>query len=174
VHLDHRRQLGGRHRAGHGLHGGVDDARELRDRALFAPATARRKVYVLDEVHMASTAAFNALLKLIEEPPEHVLFAMATTDPQKVLPTILSRVQRLDLRRVSAGDVADHVRKVCADEGYEIEDGAVDAVVRAGEGSVRDTLSVLEQVLAYAGERSPPRPSPRCWATPPPTGSSTP
>ncbi len=133
-------------------HGGVDDARELRERALFAPASARRKVYILDEVHMASTAAFNALLKLIEEPPPHVLFAMATTDPQKVLPTILSRVQRLDLRRVAAGEVAAHVRRICAAEGYEMDDGAVDAVVRAGDGSVRDTLSVLEQVLAFAGE----------------------
>jgi DNA polymerase III subunit gamma/tau len=132
-------------------HGGVDDARELRDRALFAPASARRKVYILDEVHMASTAAFNALLKLIEEPPAHVLFAMATTDPQKVIPTILSRVQRLDLRRVSALEVAAHVRSICATEGYTIEDGAVDAVVRAGDGSVRDTLSILEQVLAFSG-----------------------
>jgi DNA polymerase III subunit gamma/tau len=132
-------------------HGGVDDARELRDRALFAPARARRKVYILDEVHMASTAAFNALLKLIEEPPGHVLFAMATTDPQKVIPTILSRVQRLDLRRVPASEVAAHVRVICEAEGYAIEPDAVDAVVRAGDGSVRDTLSILEQVLAYAG-----------------------
>ncbi len=132
-------------------HGGVDDARELRDRALFAPANSRRRVYILDEVHMASTAAFNALLKLIEEPPEHILFAMATTDPQKVLPTILSRVQRLDLRRVAAGEVADHVRRICAAEQFTIDDGALDAVVRAGDGSVRDTLSVLEQVLAFAG-----------------------
>ncbi len=132
-------------------HGGVDDARELRDRALFAPARARRKVYILDEVHMASTAAFNALLKLIEEPPDHVLFAMATTDPQKVIPTILSRVQRLDLRRVAAPEVAAHVRTICEAEGYAIDAGAVEAVVRAGDGSVRDTLSILEQVLAYAG-----------------------
>jgi DNA polymerase III subunit gamma/tau len=132
-------------------HGGVDDARELRDRALFAPASARRKIYILDEVHMASTAAFNALLKLIEEPPSHVLFAMATTDPQKVLPTIMSRVQRLDLRRVAAPEVATLVRELCAEEGYTIEDGAVEAVVRAGDGSVRDTLSVLEQILAFAG-----------------------
>ena len=133
-------------------HGGVDDARDLRDRALFAPATARRKVYILDEVHMASTAAFNALLKLIEEPPEHVLFAMATTDPQKVLPTIMSRVQRLDLRRVPADDVAANVRELCRLEGYSIEEDAVDAVVRAGDGSVRDTQSVLEQVLAFTGQ----------------------
>ena len=131
-------------------HGGVDDARELRDRALFAPAGSRRKVYILDEVHMASTAAFNALLKLLEEPPAHVLFAMATTDPQKVIPTILSRVQRLDLRRVAAADLAAHVRRVCEAEGYAITDDALEAVVTAGDGSVRDALSVLEQVLAYA------------------------
>ena len=132
-------------------HGGVDDARDLRERAQFAPTTGRRKVYILDEVHMASTAAFNALLKLIEEPPGHVLFAMATTDPQKVLPTILSRVQRLDLRRVDAEDVAAHVVRVVTAEGTTIDPAAVDAVVRAGDGSVRDTLSILEQVLAFAG-----------------------
>jgi DNA polymerase III subunit gamma/tau len=132
-------------------HGGVDDARDLRERAQFAPTMGRRKVYILDEVHMASTAAFNALLKLIEEPPGHVLFAMATTDPQKVLPTILSRVQRLDLRRVDAEDVAAHVVRLVTAEGATIEEAAVDAVVRAGDGSVRDTLSILEQVLAFAG-----------------------
>jgi DNA polymerase III subunit gamma/tau len=132
-------------------HGGVDDARDLRERAQFAPTTGRRKVYILDEVHMASTAAFNALLKLIEEPPGHVMFAMATTDPQKVLPTILSRVQRLDLRRVDAEDVAAHVVRIVTAEGSTIEEAAVDAVVRAGDGSVRDTLSILEQVLAFAG-----------------------
>ena len=132
-------------------HGGVDDARDLRERAQFAPTTGRRKVYILDEVHMASTAAFNALLKLIEEPPGHVMFAMATTDPQKVLPTILSRVQRLDLRRVDAEDVAAHVVRIVTAEGSTIEEAAVDAVVRAGDGSVRDTLSSLEQVLAFAG-----------------------
>jgi len=132
-------------------HGGVDDARDLRERAQFAPTAGRRKVYILDEVHMASTAAFNALLKLIEEPPGHVLFAMATTDPQKVLPTILSRVQRLDLRRVDAEDVAAHVVRIVTAEGTTIDAAAVDAVVRAGDGSVRDTLSILEQVLAFAG-----------------------
>lgn len=131
-------------------HGGVDDARELRDRARFSPASARRKVYILDEVHMASTAAFNALLKLIEEPPAHVLFAMATTDPQKVLPTIMSRVQRLDLRRVGAIDVARRVASLVEREGGTIDQAALDAVVRAGDGSLRDTESVLEQVLSYA------------------------
>ena len=131
-------------------HGGVDDARDLRERAQFAPSVGRRRVYILDEVHMASTAAFNALLKLIEEPPGHVLFAMATTDPQKVLPTILSRVQRLDLRRVAAEDVAAHVVRIVGAEGRAIDEDAVEAVVRAGDGSVRDTLSILEQVLAFA------------------------
>ncbi len=130
-------------------HGGVDDARELRERALFAPASARRKVYILDEVHMASSAAFNALLKLIEEPPAHVLFTMATTDPQKVIPTIMSRVQRLDMRRVSATDVGAHAVALAEREGYSLDEDAVDAVVRAGDGSVRDTLSILEQVLAF-------------------------
>ena len=132
-------------------HGGVDDARDLRERAQFAPTTGRRKVYILDEVHMASTAAFNALLKLIEEPPGHVMFAMATTDPQKVLPTILSRVQRLDLRRVEAEALGAHVVRIVAAEGTTIDELAVDAVVRSGDGSVRDTLSILEQVLAFAG-----------------------
>lgn len=131
-------------------HGGVEDARELRDRARFSPASARRKVYILDEVHMASNAAFNALLKLIEEPPSHVLFAMATTDPQKVLPTIMSRVQRLDLRRVGATDVAGRVTDLVTREGATIDKAAIDAVVRAGDGSLRDTESVLEQVLSYS------------------------
>ena len=117
-------------------HGGVDDARDLRERAQFAPTTGRRKVYILDEVHMASTAAFNALLKLIEEPPAHVLFAMATTDPQKVLPTILSRVQRLDLRRVDAEDVAAHVVRIVTAEGGTIEESAVDAVVKKVEEEI--------------------------------------
>ncbi|MGH3442282.1 MAG: DNA polymerase III subunit gamma/tau, partial [Nitriliruptorales bacterium] len=132
-------------------HGGVDDARELRERALFSPARTRRKVYILDEVHMASSAAFNALLKLLEEPPGHVIFAMATTDPQKVIPTIMSRVQRLDLRRVPSVETAEHVRRIAGLEEVTIDDAAIEAVVRAGDGSVRDTLSVLDQVLSFAG-----------------------
>jgi DNA polymerase-3 subunit gamma/tau len=131
-------------------HGGVEDARELRERAVFAPATARRKVYILDEVHMASTAAFNALLKLIEEPPAHVLFAMATTDPQKIPATILSRVQRLDLRRVEPADVRTLVSKIIHSEGATVTDDALDVLVDKGDGSVRDTLTLTEQVLAYS------------------------
>lgn len=129
-------------------HGGVEDARELRERAVFAPATARRKVYILDEVHMASTAAFNALLKLIEEPPAHVLFAMATTDPQKIPATILSRVQRLDLRRIEATELKAHLSGIVQAEGATITDDALDALVDKGDGSVRDTLTLTEQVLA--------------------------
>lgn len=131
-------------------HGGVEDARELRERAVFAPATARRKVYILDEVHMASTAAFNALLKLIEEPPGHVLFAMATTDPQKIPATILSRVQRLDLRRVDTAVLKTHVAQIIASEGATVTDDALDVLVEKGDGSVRDTLTITEQVLAYS------------------------
>ena len=133
-------------------HGGVDDARELRDRAVFAPASARKKVYILDEVHMASTAAFNALLKVVEEPPSHVLFAMATTDPQKVLPTIMSRVQRLDLRRIPAPVLTDHLTRIGEEEGFTLDEEAAAGVVAAGDGSARDTMSVLEQVLAFASD----------------------
>ena len=133
-------------------HGGVDDARELRDRAVFAPASARKKVYILDEVHMASTAAFNALLKVVEEPPSHVLFAMATTDPQKVLPTIMSRVQRLDLRRIPAPVLTDHLTRIGEEENFTLDEEAAAGVVAAGDGSARDTMSVLEQVLAFASD----------------------
>ncbi len=133
-------------------HGGVDDARELRDRAVFAPASARKKVYILDEVHMASTAAFNALLKVVEEPPGHVLFAMATTDPQKVLPTIMSRVQRLDLRRIPAPVLTEHLENIGQAEGFTLDPDAAAGVVAAGDGSARDTMSVLEQVLAFASD----------------------
>ena len=134
-------------------HGGVEDARELRERAVFAPATARRKVYILDEVHMASTAAFNALLKLIEEPPGHVLFAMATTDPQKIPATILSRVQRLDLRRIEPADVRTHLAAIIQNEGATVTEDALDALVDKGDGSIRDTLTLTEQVLAYSASQ---------------------
>lgn len=134
-------------------HGGVEDARELRERAIFAPATARRKVYILDEVHMASTAAFNALLKLIEEPPGHVLFCMATTDPQKIPATILSRVQRLDLRRVESADVRVHLAAIIQNEGATVTDDALDALIDKGDGSIRDTLTLTEQVIAYSANQ---------------------
>lgn len=134
-------------------HGGVDDVRDLRDRVAFAPAAARTKVYIVDECHMLSTAGWNAFLKTVEEPPGHVVFVFATTEPHKVLDTILSRTQRFDFKRVAAGALAGHVQALGAAEGLEFAAGAVDLVVRAGDGSVRDTLSVLDQVTAFTGAR---------------------
>ena len=132
-------------------HGGVDDVRDLRDRVAFAPASARMKVYIVDECHMLSTAGWNAFLKTVEEPPGHVLFVFATTEPHKVLATILSRTQRFDFKRVPADLLGGHVRNLCGQEGVSIEPDAVELVVRAGDGSVRDTLSVLDQVMAFTG-----------------------
>lgn len=132
-------------------HGGVDDVRDLRDRVAFAPASARTKVYIVDECHMLSTAGWNAFLKTVEEPPGHVVFVFATTEPHKVLPTILSRTQRFDFKRVAADALARHVEEIGAREGITFEPGAVELVVRAGDGSVRDTLSVLDQVVAFTG-----------------------
>ena len=132
-------------------HGGVDDVRDLRDRVAYAPAQARRKVYIVDECHMLSTAGWNAFLKTVEEPPGHVLFVFATTEPHKVLPTILSRTQRFDFRRVTAATLTSHVEEIARQEGLSLTAGAVELLVRAGDGSVRDTLSVLEQVVAFTG-----------------------
>lgn len=132
-------------------HGGVDDVRDLRDRVAFAPASARKKVYIVDECHMLSTAGWNAFLKTVEEPPGHVVFVFATTEPHKVLETILSRTQRFDFRRVGADVLAAHARDLAAREGLELEPGVVELIVAAGDGSVRDTLSVLDQVVSFTG-----------------------
>ena len=132
-------------------HGGVDDVRDLRDRVAFAPAQARLKVYIVDECHMLSTAGWNAFLKTVEEPPGHVVFVFATTEPHKVLPTILSRTQRFDFKRVDALTLASLSGDLAEREDLALEDGALDLIVRAGDGSVRDTLSVLEQVVAFTG-----------------------
>ena len=132
-------------------HGGVDDVRELRDRVAFAPASARMKVYIVDECHMLSTAGWNAFLKTVEEPPGHVLFVFATTEPHKVLETILSRTQRFDFKRIGADELGAHLESVGRREGLSFGPGAIDLLVRAGDGSARDTLSVLEQVTAFTG-----------------------
>jgi DNA polymerase III subunit gamma/tau len=134
-------------------HGGVDDVRDLRDRVAFAPASARMKVYIVDECHMLSPAGWNAFLKTVEEPPGHVVFVFATTEPHKVLPTILSRTQRFDFKRLSAADLARHVAMIGEREHLEFEPGAIDLIVRAGDGSARDTLSVLDQVIAFTGTK---------------------
>jgi DNA polymerase III subunit gamma/tau len=131
-------------------HTGVDDVRQINDSVRYAPASARYKVYIIDEVHMLSTAAFNAFLKTLEEPPEHAKFVFATTEIRKVPITVLSRCQRFDLRRVEADVLMAHLASIAAKEGVEIEPEALGIIARAAEGSVRDSLSLLDQAIAHA------------------------
>lgn len=132
-------------------HGGVDDTRDLRERAVFAPAHSRYKVYIIDEAHMVTTAGFNALLKLVEEPPEHVRFIFATTEADKVLPTIRSRTHHYGFRLVPTRILQTHLARVCEAEGIPSEAAALTLIARAGAGSVRDSLSILGQVVAGSG-----------------------
>lgn len=129
---------------------GVDNMRELIDGVRYRPASARYKVYIIDEVHMLSKSAFNALLKTLEEPPEHVIFIFATTEIRKVPITVLSRCQRFDLRRVPVETLVGHFADICKKEGAEITDGALHIIARAADGSVRDGLSLLDQAIAHA------------------------
>ncbi|WP_298260760.1 DNA polymerase III subunit gamma/tau, partial [Bradyrhizobium sp.] len=131
-------------------HTGVDDVRQINDSVRYAPASARYKVYIIDEVHMLSTAAFNAFLKTLEEPPEHAKFVFATTEIRKVPVTVLSRCQRFDLRRVEADVLMAHLANISAKEGVEVEGEALGIIARAAEGSVRDSLSLLDQAIAHA------------------------
>ena len=131
-------------------HNGVDDVRQINDAVRYAPVSARYKVYILDEVHMLSTAAFNALLKTLEEPPPHVKFVFATTEIRKVPITILSRCQRFDLRRVEAGVLVNHLASICTKEAIEADPDALALIARAAEGSVRDALSLLDQAFSHA------------------------
>jgi DNA polymerase III subunit gamma/tau len=133
-------------------HGGVDDARDLREKAFFAPVRDRYKVYIIDEAHMVTTQGFNALLKLVEEPPPHLRFIFATTEPDKVLPTIRSRTHHYPFRLIPPRLLSDYLSQLAAEEGVAIEPAALPLVVRAGAGSARDTLSVLDQLLGGAGE----------------------
>lgn len=133
-------------------HGGVDDARELRERATFAPARDRYKVFIIDEAHMVTSAGFNALLKLVEEPPEHVKFVFATTEPDKVIGTIRSRTHHYPFRLIPPQVLGPYLAQVCEAEGVPVGDGVLPLVVRAGGGSARDSLSVLDQLMAGAGE----------------------
>ena len=130
---------------------GVENMRELLDGVRYAPATARYKVYIIDEVHMLSAGAFNALLKTLEEPPDHAKFIFATTEIRKVPITVLSRCQRFDLRRVDAGILAEHLGGICAKEDVRISDEGLSMIARAAEGSVRDGLSLLDQAIVQAG-----------------------
>lgn len=133
-------------------HGGVDDARDLRERAFFAPVHSRYKIFILDEAHMVTSAGFNALLKVVEEPPEHLKFIFATTEPEKVIGTIRSRTHHYPFRLVPPGTLRDYLAQVCEREQIAVEDSVFPLVVRSGAGSVRDSMSVMDQLLAGAGE----------------------
>ncbi|PSR00502.1 MAG: DNA polymerase III subunit gamma/tau [Bacteroidetes bacterium QS_9_68_14] len=130
----------------------VDDIRELRETVRVPPQGTKKKVYIIDEVHMLSKQAFNALLKTLEEPPPHVLFIFATTEPHKVLPTILSRCQRFDFRRVPAGRIAQHLRWICKQEGVDADEGALMLLARKGNGALRDALSAFDQAVSLCGD----------------------
>ncbi|WP_327269063.1 DNA polymerase III subunit gamma and tau [Streptomyces sp. NBC_01218] len=133
-------------------HGGVDDARDLREKAFFGPASSRYKIYIIDEAHMVTPAGFNALLKVVEEPPEHLKFIFATTEPEKVIGTIRSRTHHYPFRLVPPGTLRSYLAEVCGKENSAVEDGVLPLVVRAGAGSVRDSMSVMDQLLAGAGD----------------------
>ena len=131
----------------------VEDIRQLRDRVGFAPAMGKTKVYILDEAHMLTREAWNAFLKTLEEPPPSTVFVLATTEPHKVMPTIVDRCQRFDFQRPAPEQIAEVLRRVAAAESIEIADGAVAAVARAASGSFRDALGTLDQLVAYGGKR---------------------
>jgi DNA polymerase-3 subunit gamma/tau len=131
---------------------GVDNIRELRESAKYAAARSRYKIFIIDEVHMLSTSAFNALLKILEEPPSHVVFIMATTERHKVPATILSRCQQFIFRTISPAEIQGHLRQIAAREGIKIEDRALSYIVKAAEGSMRDAQSLLDQIIAFSGQ----------------------
>jgi DNA polymerase-3 subunit gamma/tau len=130
----------------------VDDVRELRDKVGFRPSEGRYKVYIIDEVHMLSGPAFNALLKTLEEPPPHVRFILATTEPHKIPATVLSRCQRFDFRRIPAPEIAGHLRHIVTDEGFKAEDEALMAIARSAQGCMRDAVSLLDQMFSFGDE----------------------
>src|SRR6266567_1647134 len=133
-------------------HGGIDDARDLRERAFYSPVAARYKIYIIDEAHMVTGAGFNALLKLVEEPPPHLKFVFATTEPEKVIPTIRSRTHHYPFRLVPPAVLRELLEEILAAEGLTYEPAVLPVVIRAGGGSVRDSLSVLDQLIAGADE----------------------
>jgi DNA polymerase-3 subunit gamma/tau len=130
---------------------GVEQVRELRETVKYAPAASRFKIYIIDEVHMLSTAAFNALLKTLEEPPAHVKFMFATTEPEKVLPTILSRCQRFDLRRIPLPLIVRHIASIAQQEKVKVDDNALHAIARGADGCMRDAESTLDQLISFCG-----------------------
>ena len=133
---------------------GVDNIRQLREEAYFMPSVAKYRVYILDECHMLSPGAVNALLKILEEPPEHVIFSLATTEIHKVLPTILSRCQRFDFKRIKSRVIADRLLYICGQEGLSLSDDAALLIARLADGGMRDALSLLDLCASYSGEIS--------------------
>ncbi|MCU9615357.1 DNA polymerase III subunit gamma/tau [Caldibacillus lycopersici] len=132
---------------------GVEEIRDIRDKVKYAPSVAKYKVYIIDEVHMLSIGAFNALLKTLEEPPKHVIFILATTEPHKIPLTIISRTQRFDFKRITPQDIADRMRYIIKDYGYEYEEEALQLISRAAEGGMRDALSLLDQTISFSQNR---------------------
>ncbi|GAH56868.1 unnamed protein product, partial [marine sediment metagenome] len=130
---------------------GIDDIRDLRNKVKFAPAEGKYKVYIIDEVHMLTTEAFNALLKTLEEPPSHVIFIFATTNPHKIPSTILSRCQWFNFRRISLEDIVAKLKMIVKDEKLKIEDDTLNIIARSSTGSMRDAESALDQIIAYCG-----------------------
>ncbi|TPR12539.1 DNA polymerase III subunit gamma/tau [Apilactobacillus timberlakei] len=131
---------------------GVEEIREVRDKAKYAPTEAEYKVYIIDEVHMLSTGAFNALLKTLEEPPAHVIFILATTEPQKIPATIISRVQRFDFRRITSKDILDRMEFILKQKNMDYDDNALKVIAKSAEGGMRDALSILDQVLSFGSD----------------------
>lgn len=131
----------------------VDDIRELRENVKYSPAKAKYKVYIIDEVHMLSQGAFNALLKTLEEPPSYVIFILATTEPHKIPATILSRCQRFDFKRVTVKDMSDRMKKICKEEDIEVEDKALNLISRNSQGALRDALSILDQCISFGDNK---------------------
>ncbi len=130
---------------------GVEQIREIKESAKFAPSQSRNKIYIIDEVHMLSTNAFNALLKILEEPPAHVIFIFATTDPHKILETIISRCQRFDFKRISEDDIVQALKKICLAEHIDAQEGALRHIAREAQGGMRDSLSLLDKLIAFCG-----------------------
>ncbi|MFU8805548.1 MAG: DNA polymerase III subunit gamma/tau, partial [Bradymonadaceae bacterium] len=131
---------------------GINEIRDLREGVRYAPSRDRYKVYIIDEVHMLTTEAFNALLKTLEEPPPHAIFIFATTEPQKIPVTILSRCQRFDFKRIGQKDIVDHLAYLCEQEGIEADRAALQIIARQAAGGMRDALSLLDQIISFAGK----------------------
>ncbi len=135
------------------LNNGVDEIREIRDKVKYAPTTGRYKVYIIDEVHMLSTGAFNALLKTLEEPPKHVIFILATTEPHKIPPTIISRCQRFDFKQISIQEITDHLIEITKKQNMDYDEEAIKLIAQLSEGGMRDALSLLDQVISYSNQK---------------------